>query len=96
MYPAKNNVDDGDSILDILREFYINEDDYYNALGISKDNDYELHLVRIPNSCFVNNYFKSGLLAWQANMDIKPVNTMNTMLVHTCVLIFQNPKMNVL
>ena len=42
----KNNVDDCDSISDILRELEINEDDYYTALGISKDNDYELHLVR--------------------------------------------------
>ena len=30
----------------IVIVFQNNEDDYYNALGISKDNDYELHLVR--------------------------------------------------
>ena len=42
LYPAKNN----DSISDILREIEINEDDCYTALGISKDNDYEFHLVR--------------------------------------------------
>ena len=46
LYPAKNNVDDCDSISDILRELEINEDDCYTALGISKDNDYEFHLVR--------------------------------------------------
>ena len=73
LYPEKNNVDDCDSISDILRELAINEDDYYTALGISKDNDYELHLVRLPNSFSVNNYFKNGLLAWQANMDIQLV-----------------------
>ena len=27
----------------------------------------------MPNSCFVNNYFKKGLTAWEANMDIHPV-----------------------
>ena len=46
----------------IVIAFHINEDEYYNALRISKDNDYELHLVRSRKSCFVNNYFKNGLL----------------------------------
>ena len=64
MYPAKNNVDKCDSISDILRELEINEDDYYTALGISKDDDYKLHLVRPSNSYFVKNYFTSILLAW--------------------------------
>ena len=32
-----------------------------------------MHLKRLPNSCFVNNYFRTGLLAWEANLDIKPV-----------------------
>ena len=35
------------------------------------DDDYELHLIRPPNSCFVNNYFNKGLGAWQANMEIQ-------------------------
>ena len=29
--------------------------------------------MRTPNSYFVNNYFKSGLLAWQANRHTQPV-----------------------
>ena len=73
LYHAKNDVDGCDSHSDILCELEIKENDYYTALEISKDNDYELHLVQTPNSCFVNNYFESGLLAWQANMDIQPV-----------------------
>lgn len=28
---------------------------------------------RSPDSCFVNNYFKIGLEAWEANIDIQPV-----------------------
>ena len=37
------------------------------------DDDYELHLIRPPISCFVNNYFDRGLRVWQANMAIQPV-----------------------
>ena len=33
----------------------------------------ELHLKRQPNSCFVNNYFDTGLKGWKTNMDIQPV-----------------------
>ena len=73
LYPAKNNIDNCGTISDILKSLEIDVEDYYNALAISKDNDYELHLIRSPNSCFVNNYFEIGLLAWQANMDIQPV-----------------------
>ena len=58
MYTQKNNVDDCDSASDILCELEINEDDYYTALGISKDNDYELHLVRRPNSCLATTILK--------------------------------------
>ena len=36
-------------------------------------NDFQVHLKRFPNSCFVNNYFRTGLLAWEANLDIQPV-----------------------
>ena len=51
----------------------ISSEEYYRALSISEDNDYELHLIRPPNSCFVNNYFSDGLKAWQVNMNIQPV-----------------------
>ena len=40
---------------------------------MSSDDDYELHLQRLPDSCFVKNYFESGILAWKANIDIQPV-----------------------
>ena len=43
------------------------------ALSISEDSDYQLYLKRPPNSCFVNNYFTDGLLAWEAKKDIQPV-----------------------
>ena len=49
---------------------------YYHdriPLRISDDNDFQIHLRRPTDSCFVNNYFKEGLLAWEANIDIQPV-----------------------
>ena len=36
-------------------------------------NNFQVHLKRLPNSCFINNYFRTGLLAWEANLDIQPV-----------------------
>ena len=44
------------SIQEILSSMGITEDDYYWALSISPDNDYEIHLKRSTDSCFVNNY----------------------------------------
>ena len=61
------------SISEVLNELDIDELEYETALGISDDNDFQLHLRRPTNSCFVNNYFDIGLLAWEANMDIQPV-----------------------
>ena len=46
---------------------------YYNALAVSTDSDFQVHFKRQTNSCFVNNYFAEGLLAWQANIDILSV-----------------------
>ena len=43
------------------------------TISISNDDDFQIHFKRPPNSCFVNNYFDEGLLAWQANIDIQPV-----------------------
>lgn len=64
---------DSISISDILNELNIVEKDYYHALSISSSTDYEIHLKRLPDSCFINNYNPYILKAWQANMDIQPV-----------------------
>ena len=61
------------SIEEILNMIDINVDAYYRSLEISDDNDFQIHQRRTPTSCFVNNYFKVGLEAWEANMDIQPV-----------------------
>ena len=79
--PAKKNFFDPNasdfevtkSIAEILSTLNISIDDYMKALSTSEDSDYHLYVKRPTNSCFVNNYFKDGLLAWEANLDIQPV-----------------------
>ena len=71
--PSKENYEQLPEIIDILTGLGMTEIDYYNALQISCDSDFQTHLKCAPNSCFVNNYFEEGLMAWQANIDIQPV-----------------------
>ena len=79
--PAKVNFYDSSkdtfvnlkSIFEVLEELGINEVEYESALKISDDQGFQLHLKRTTDSCFVNNYFDIGLLAWEANIDIQPV-----------------------
>ena len=61
------------NISEILNELELTESEYYEALSISSDNDFQIHFRHPPNSCFINNYFYEGLLAWNANLDIQPV-----------------------
>ena len=76
--PSKHNFYDvqredyiePNSIEEILNMLDINVDAYYRSFEISDDNDFQIHLRRNPTSCFVNNYFKVCLEAWEANMDI--------------------------
>ena len=42
-------------------------------LSISLDSNYELHLKRSVDSCFINNCFIAGLKAFGANVDLQPV-----------------------
>ena len=71
--PEKENFEEPESIETILESLEITPQEYYTALSISDDYDFQLHLRRPTNSCFVNNYFVDGLKAWEANMDIQPV-----------------------
>ena len=36
-------------------------------------------------SCFVNNYFDEGLLAWEANIDLQPVFNYYKAIHYMCV-----------
>ena len=42
-------------------------------MSISSDSDFQIHLKRKPNACFINNFFVEGLQVWKANIDIQPV-----------------------
>ena len=46
---------------------------YYSALAVSPDSNYELHLKRPVDSCFINNYFIAGIKGFEANVDLQPV-----------------------
>lgn len=48
-------------------------DEYKSALPISPDSDYELHLRRPIDSCFINDYFIAGLKGFAANVNLQPV-----------------------
>ena len=58
--PSSPNDELAKSIDNILAELDISSQDYYNALSISVDNDFQIHLKRSPDSCFVNNYFTTA------------------------------------
>ena len=71
--PNKSSYEGDKSITEILGGLEISETDYYESLAISTSSDFEIHLKRFPNACFVNNYNPTILKAWQANMDLQPV-----------------------
>ncbi|CAB4017809.1 ATP-dependent DNA helicase PIF1 [Paramuricea clavata] len=58
---------------DILNDIGITEQDYQWAISISPDSDYELHLKRPLDSCFINNYFIAELKGFAANVDLQLV-----------------------
>ena len=70
--PFKENFEEVSSI-HILMELNITEEEYYNALSISSDSDFQIHIKREPNACFISNFFIEKLQAWKANIDIQPV-----------------------
>ena len=95
LYPQKNNVDDFDGASDILCELKINKDDYYTPLAISKDNDYELHFakpqIHVSSTNILTVVCYPGKQIWMYSLF-----SVNTRLFHTCFLIYENPKVNVL
>ena len=85
LYPADQSNFKGDlSVDDILESLKIRKDEYYEALLLAPGTDYEVHLKRLPDSCFVNNYNETVLLAWQANIDIQPVFNHHKCVTYLC------------
>ena len=77
---------------DVLHYLHIDKSEYYNSLSVACGVDYEIHLNRPPNSCFINNYNPIVLFALQANMDIQPVFNHHKCVLHICVHICQKVK----
>ena len=71
--PSISTYDSSLSEDDIFSSIGVSKEEYYSALTISSDANYELHLNRSLNSCFVNNYFVAGLKGFRANVDLQPV-----------------------
>ena len=71
--PTENFYQPDKPIHAILQELQILEDQYYKASSISSDSAFQIHFKRDPKSCFISNYFKDGLMAWEVNLDIQPV-----------------------
>ena len=69
---------------EVLSSLGISVQQYYRALSISPDSDYDLHLKRPTDSCFVNNYFIAGLKGFQANVDLQPVFNHYKCITYVC------------
>ena len=71
MNPFKENFEEVLSIQNILMELNITEVEYYNALSILWDSNFQVQIKPEPNACFINIFFTEGLQAWKANISSK-------------------------
>ena len=62
----------------------VSKDEYNWALSISVDSDFELHLKRAVDSCFINNYFEAGIKGFRANVDLQPVFNHYKCITYVC------------
>ena len=69
---------------DIFNSVNITEEQYYWALSISPDSDFELHLRRPIDSCFINNYFITGIRGFGANVDLQAVFNHYKCITYVC------------
>ena len=69
---------------DIFNSLGITEEEYNYALSISPDSDYDLHLKRPLDSCFINNYFIAGIKGFAANVDLQPVFNHYKCITYAC------------
>ena len=58
---------------ELLSSLGVTKEQYYWAFTVSVDSDFELHLKRPLDSCFINNYFLAGVKGFRANVDLQPV-----------------------
>ena len=82
--PRRENYNPNHTTEEILHSTDITVNDYYEALSTACGTDFEWHLKRPPNSCFVNNYNPFILKAWQANIDLQPVFNHHKCVTYLC------------
>ena len=54
----KENFEEVSGIQNILMELNITLEEYYNALSILCDSDFQSHIKREPNACFIKIFLK--------------------------------------
>ena len=82
--PSKDNYDNTLTDTEVLKSVGISEDEYYRALSISPDSDFDICLKRPVDSCFINNYFVAGLKGFAANVDLQPVFNHYKCITYVC------------
>ena len=82
--PSKPDYNPELTDTDIFNSVNITEEQYYWALSISPDSDFELHLRRPIDSCFINNYFIAGIRGFGANVDLQPVFNHYKCITYVC------------
>ena len=53
-------------------------------MSVSADSDYDLHLKRSTDSCFINSYFVAGVKGFAANVDLQPVFNHYKCITYVC------------
>ena len=82
--PSKHDYDSSASADDVLAMCKVSKDEYNWALSVSADSDFELHLKREVDSCFINNYFEAGIKGFRANVDLQPVFNHYKCITYVC------------
>ena len=82
--PSKSSYDYLLTEHDIFNSVGITEEQCYSAPAVSPDSNYDLHLERPVEICFVNNYFVAGLKGFEANVDLQPVFDHYKCITYTC------------
>ena len=82
--PGKANYDLNLTAEQLLASCKVSMQDYKWALSISADDEFELHLKRPGDSCFINNYFEAGIKGFRANVDLQPVFNHYKCITYVC------------
>ena len=68
--PSKANYNPMLTPDDIFQELGITKEQYENTLSLSPDSDYDLHLKRPIDSCFINIYFVARIKGFVVKRNI--------------------------